>query len=512
MNNLPTRTIKILDTTLRDGEQTHGVSFSPAEKLTIAQVLLHQVRVDRLEIASARISRGEHSAVAGIIDWAQSVDLAARIEVLGFVDFHQSVDWIHSAGGQVLNLLAKGSEKHCRGQLGKTLSQHVDDIRSTIAYARERGLAVNIYLEDWSNGYRDSRDYVYRLTESLHNMEISHVMLPDTLGVMTPDQVFDALSDMIKRFPQLQFDFHPHNDYGLATANCLMAAQAGVATIHCTVNCLGERAGNASLAEVVVNLKDRLGFTLAVDERHLARISQIVENFSGKRVADNAPIIGDDVFTQTAGIHADGDKKGNLYQTELRPERFDRGRSYALGKMSGKASLLKNLEMLGITLSPGDQEKVLKRIVELGDAKKTITSDDLPFIIAEVLESKDYQHIELINCSITSGLELESTASIRIRIGGETYLSSGIGNGGFDAFMEALRKVLDKLDIALPDLVDYEVRIPRGGQTSALTECFITWNIGTDTIRTRGVDANQVFAAMKAAIRVLNIQMHNTLV
>ncbi|CAK0756625.1 (R)-citramalate synthase CimA [Gammaproteobacteria bacterium] len=503
--------IKILDTTLRDGEQTQGVSFSPSEKLHIAQALLLQIKVDRLEIASARVSVGEQEAVSGIIDWAQSVNLVERVEVLGFVDFQRSVNWIHDAGGRVLNLLAKGSEKHCHGQLGKNLKQHLEDVRRTIDYAHERELTVNVYLEDWSNGYRDSRDYVYRFMESLQDAGIAHFMLPDTLGVMTPDQVFDSIIDMIQRFPAAHFDFHPHNDYGLATANCLRAAQAGITTIHCTVNCLGERAGNASLAEVVTNLKDHLGAVLGVDERHFARVSQIVENFTGKRVADNAPIVGMDVFTQTAGIHADGDKKGNLYQTDLRPERFSRGRSYALGKMSGKASLLKNLERLGLHLSASEQEKVLKRVVELGDTKKGITSEDLPFIIAEVLESKDYNHVELLNCSVTSGLDLESTASIRVRVGNEELRSSGVGNGGFDAFMEALRKVMEKFNIDLPSLVDYEVRIPHGGKTNALTECFITWNTGTQTIRTRGVDSNQVFAAMKAAIRMLNIQMHNQL-
>ena len=505
-------TIKILDTTLRDGEQTQGVSFSPAEKLHIAQVLLQQIKVDRLEIASARVSEGEREAVSAVIDWAGSHGLVDRVEVLGFVDFKNSVDWIRSAGGRVLNLLAKGSEKHCRRQLNKTLDQHLADIRRTVGYAHEQGLTVNLYLEDWSNGYRDSRDYVYRMMEALQHEDvgITHFMLPDTLGVMTPDQVFAGFQDMISRFPSAHFDFHPHNDYGLGTANCLMAARAGATTIHCTVNCLGERAGNASLAEVIVNLKDRLGAILSVDESHLVRISQIVENFSGKRLASNTPITGLDVFTQTAGIHADGDKKGNLYQTELRPERFARDRSYALGKMSGKASLVKNLEQLGLTLSAADQDKVLKRVVELGDTKEGMTSEDLPFIIAEVLESKDYDHIQLLNCSITSGLDLESTASIRIRVGSEAFLSSGTGNGGFDAFMEALRKVLDKHDIPLPELVDYEVRIPPGGKTSALTECFITWSSGSETLRTRGVHSNQVFAATKATIRMLNIQMQKS--
>jgi D-citramalate synthase len=225
-------------------------------------------------------------------------------------------------------------------------------------------------------------------------------------------------------------------------------------------------------------------------------------------MAENAPIVGADVFTQTSGIHADGDKKGGLYQTALSPERFSRRRSYALGKMSGKASLLKTLEKLDITLTGENLEKVLKRVVELGDSKKTITAEDLPFIIAEVLEGRDYDYIELINCSITSGLNLESTASIRVRVGERVELSAGIGNGGFDAFMSAIAKVLERFDIPLPELVDFEVRIPRGGQTDALTEATITWQERQRTFKTRGVHSNQVFAAMNATIRMLNLQMH----
>ncbi len=502
------RHINILDTTLRDGEQTQGISFSPAEKVNIAKALLELLKVDRLEVASARVSEGEKEAVTSIIRWADSIGLAERVEVLGFVDHDKSVDWIVERGGKVINLLAKGSERHCRHQLRKSLEEHVRDIRKTLDYAHRRSLTANIYLEDWSNGYRDNPDYVYGMMNALRSTGIVHFMLPDTLGVMTPEEVYQSLCDMIERYPDCRFDFHPHNDYGLATANSMMAAKAGVSSIHCTMNCLGERAGNASLAEVVINLKDRMNMDLSIDESHIFRLSQMVENFSGKRIADNAPIVGADVFTQTSGIHADGDSKAGLYQTKLRPERFARKRSYALGKMSGKASLLKNLERLDITLSEENQQRVLKRIVELGDSKKSITSEDLPFIIAEVLESKDYDHLRLLNCSVTSGLDLESTASIRIELKGEIFLSTGVGNGGFSAFMNALIKILKRRGIHVPRLLDYEVRIPKGGKVDALTECVITWGVNQDSYKTRGVHSNQVFAAVNATIRMLNIQLH----
>jgi (R)-citramalate synthase len=503
-----TRTIQLMDTTLRDGEQTQGVSFTPAEKVNIAKALLQSLRVDRIEVASARVSQGEKEAVKSINDWAKQEGFDGRVEVLGFVDDTKSVDWIKDTGGKVINLLTKGSEKHCREQLGKTLEQHTQDILQTISYGKAQGLNVNVYLEDWSNGYHDNPAYVYQLVDNLRYVGIDHFMLPDTLGVLSPEEVFNSLSDMCQRYPELQFDFHPHNDYGLATANVMAAVRAGINAIHCTINCLGERAGNASLAEVAVVLRDKMGMALSIDESHIVPISQMVETFSGKRVAANAPITGADVFTQTAGIHADGDQKGGLYKSKLSPERFSRTRSYALGKMSGKASLKKNLEQLELDLSEEDQKKVLDRIVKLGDSKQTITVDDLPFIIADVLASKEYQHIKLLNCSITSGFNLESTASLRVNIKGKEHIASGIGNGGFDAFIHAINKVMKRHDIGLPELLDYEVRIPKGGHTSALTECVITWEWGEGIRKTRGVHANQVFAAVLATLKMINMQLH----
>ena len=502
------RRISLMDTTLRDGEQTQGVSFSANEKVNIARALLQSLKVDRIEVASACVSDGEQQAVSKICDWASEEGMVDRIEILGFVDYKRSVDWIKKAGGSVINLLAKGSEKHCREQLGRDLTSHIDDISRTVEYALERQLRVNMYLEDWSSGFSDSRDYVYGLVSGTRNLGISHYLLPDTLGLFSPQEVFDSLKEMKEQFPNEEFDFHPHNDYGLATANVIAAIEAGIDNIHCTVNCLGERAGNASLAEVAVVIRDKLGIDLSIDETQITLVSRMVENFSGKWIAANTPVVGADVFTQTAGIHADGDMKGNLYVSRLTPERFDRKRSYALGKMSGKASLVNNLEELGISLSEEDQAKVLQRVVALGDSKHLITAEDLPFIIADVMESKEYQYVDLIKCDINTGLNRGSSVSLALTIDGEDFEGDGMGNGGFDAFMDAVTKILSRIGFVMPLLKDYEVHIPRGGKTDALTECIITWQSQEQEFKTRGVDSNQVMAAVKATTRMINMKMH----
>jgi len=498
--------IKLMDTTLRDGEQTQGVSFTPPEKANIAKTLLKKLRVDRIEVTSARISSGELGSVQNITAWAKENGFLDCIEVLGFIDNKRSVDWIKESGCTVMNLLTKGSENHCKNQLRKTLKEHVVDIRKTLKHAHANQLNVNLYLEDWSNGYHNSPEYVFEMMTALKDHGINHFMLPDTLGVLSPDEVFSSLTEMLERFPWATFDFHPHNDYGLGVANVLYAVKAGVRNIHCTMNCLGERAGNASLAEIAVVLRDKMGMNLSIDESHISPVSEMIESFSGKRLADNTPIVGENVFTQTSGIHADGDKKAKLYHNPIVPERFGRKRSYALGKMSGKASLAKNLEMLGIQLVEENLNKVLNRVVELGDTKKSMTAADLPMIIADVLETSDSQRIELLNCSISSGLNLRATATIHLKIDSKEFLETGSGNGGYDAFMSAVKKILKTLKLKAPELVDYQIRIPRGGKSNALTEAIITWQINGKRQQTIGIDSDQVIAAVNSTIKMLNLQ------
>lgn len=499
--------IEIMDTTLRDGEQTSGVSFVPHEKLMIARMLLEDLKVDRIEVASARVSEGEFNAVRMICEWAARKNMLHKVEVLGFVDGRVSVDWINGAGGKVINLLAKGSEKHCRYQLKKTSEEHIEDIKYTVAYALDKGLDVNLYLEDWSNGINNSPEYVYELIDGLKDIGIKRFMLPDTLGILNPLEVIGFMRKMKKHYPELHFDFHAHNDYDLAVSNVLAAVLSGVKGLHTTINGLGERAGNAPLASVQAILKDHFNATTNINESRLNEVSRIVESYSGVSIPANKPIVGQNVFTQVAGVHADGDSKNNLYFNDLQPERFGRVREYALGKNSGKANIRKNLESLGLELDEDSMRKVTDRIIELGDRKEIVTQDDLPYIISDVLKHDTASSkVKLHSYFVTLTKGLKPMATLSIEIDGKMYEESSSGDGQYDAFVRALRKIYkDRLNREFPMLVNYAVSIPPGGRTDAFVQTVITWNHDDKEFRTRGLDADQTEAAIKATIKMLNL-------
>ena len=497
--------IEIMDTTLRDGEQTSGVSFAAHEKLSIAQALL-DLGVNRIEIASARVSDGEFEAVKRVASWAERTGNIQKLEVLGFVDGKVSLDWIEAAGCRVVNLLCKGSYKHVTEQLRKTPEQHFADIRSVINLATERGIAVNVYLEDWSNGIKNTPEYVFQFIDSLRDLPMRRFMLPDTLGILNPGNTYEYCKEMVTRYPDLKFDFHAHNDYDLAVANVYSAVRAGIGGVHTTLNGLGERAGNAPLSSVLPVLKDQLGIETTLREEKVNYASRLVETFSGVHIPPNKPIIGEHVFTQCAGVHADGDSKNNLYCNDLLPERFGRIREYALGKTSGKANIRKNLESLGIDIDENSMRKVTERIIELGDKKEMVTTEDLPYIISDVLhhDTMSDQRIRILNYSLSLAQGLKPVATLKIEINGEAYQESASGDGQFDAFVRALRKIYSDLGRPFPMLTNYSVSIPPGGRTDAFVQTIISWNYAGVDFKTRGLDADQTEAAIKATLKMLN--------
>ena len=501
------RTIEIMDTTLRDGEQTSGMSFSVSEKLTISKLLIEELKIDRIEVASARVSKGEFQAVKNITSWGKSNGYLNRIEILTFLDNGISLDWLLKSGAKVQNLLTKGSLNHLTHQIKKTPKEHFKEINESIHLADKEGITTNVYLEDWSNGMRNSKEYVYDYLDFLTEQPIKRILLPDTLGVLSPNETFIFLSDIIEKYPKTHFDFHAHNDYDLSVSNVIESLKAGCHGLHLTVNGMGERAGNAPMASVAAVIRDFVpNIKINLKEESLYKVSKLVSTFTGFRIPANKPIVGENVFTQTAGIHADGDSKKNLYHNDLLPERFGRKRKYALGKTSGKANIRKNLQELGLPINEEDLKKVTKRIIELGDKKERVTAEDLPYIISDVLNSSDFKEKIIIKSyELKHKMGSNPSADVEIEINGNLFKKSGTGDGQFDAFINAVKKIYDINKLNLPLLIDYAVTIPPGSNSDALCETFITWKNNNKEFITRGLDSDQTVSAIKATEKMLNI-------
>ena len=501
------RTVEIMDTTLRDGEQTSGMSFSASEKLTISKLLIEELKIDRVEVASARVSKGEFKAVENITNWAKLNGYLNKIEILTFLDDGISLDWLLKTGAKVQNLLTKGSLNHLKYQIKKTPEKHFKEIHDSILLAKKEGINTNVYLEDWSNGMRNSKEYVFEFLDFLSKQPIDRILLPDTLGILTPSETFSFISEITKKYPKTHFDFHAHNDYDLSVSNVIESLKGGCHGLHLTINGMGERAGNAPMASVAAVIKDFIpDVEINLKEESLYKVSKLVSAFTGFRIPANKPIVGENVFTQTAGIHADGDSKKNLYYNDLLPERFGRKRKYALGKTSGKANIRKNLQDLGLTLNNHDLKKVTNRIIKLGDKKERVTAEDLPYIISDVLNSSELKNKTIIKSYVLKHTKgLDPSADLEIEIDGKLFTESATGDGQFDAFMNAIKKVYHNNKLNLPLLIDYAVTIPPGSNSDALCETFITWKNQKKEFVTRGLNSDQTVSAIKATEKMLNI-------
>lgn len=503
--------IEIMDTTLRDGEQMESVSFSTSEKVAIAKRLF-KLGIDRIEVASARSVEEDSNAIKEICKFAKSKNRLKDVEVLGFVDGKKSVDWIYKHGCRTINLLAKGSYKQLKGQLNNDLNEHIKNISIVANYAKTKNMDVNIYLEDWSTGMIEieekSNTYVYDLIKDIEKLNlIKRIMLADTLGKLSPSQTGNFIKELKEKFPKTHFDYHAHNDYELAVANSLEALKHGINGIHCTINGLGERAGNCGTFSLSVCAKDHLNIDLGLIENEFFEFSKFLEIASKVRISPIAPIVGANTCIQTAGVHADGDSKKGLYKTKLTGERFGQSKnhSYALGKQSGQASINMNLKQLGINANKDIIKTLTKKVRDLGAKKNKVTQDDLYFLYLNEAGKEKKNHFKVLDCRSDISMNGERIGVIKVRLNGKIIEESGVGDGGYDAIMNALIKILRNNNIKIPKLIDYDPIIPPGGGTGALVEAIIEWKLDNKIFKTIGVDTDQTIAAVKATEKMVNI-------
>jgi len=465
------------------------VSLTAEKKLWIAKAL-DKLGVDVIEAGSAVTSEGERTAIRGVAHEGLRAEICSFARALkGDIDYCLAcdVDSVH--------LVVPVSDLHIEKKLRKDRAAVLRMAVDTTAYAVDHGLIVELSAEDASRADADFLREFYRQGVAAGAQRLCYC---DTVGVLVPDRAAAQFADLARIAP---ISVHCHDDFGLATANSVAALGAGATQVHATVNGLGERAGNASLEELVMTLESLYGYTTRIKTTELYLISRLVSRLTGVPVAQNKPIVGENAFTHESGIHTHGLLADTRTYEPITPEMVGRERRIVLGKHAGSASVHLALKELGLDASDEQLADILKRIKELGDKGKRVTDADLQAIADAVLEINREARIKLQELTVVSGNIVTPTSSIKLSVDGHEVVEAGIGLGPVDAAINALRKAIGKLaDITLEE---YHVDAITGG-TDALVEVWVKLSRDGHIITARGARADIIMASVEAVVEGVN--------
>jgi len=485
------KAVKILDTTLRDGEQTPGVSLTPEQKLQIAK-RLDLLGVDVIEAGTAVISEGEQRAIRGIAHEGLNAEISSFARLLT-----GDIDAAIECEVDTVNLVSPVSDSHIKKKLKidrETLQSMTVEMSE---YVKEHGLKVEVSAEDAS---RADIAFLKSFFTDLAQI-VDRLSFCDTVGVLYPERTKEIFQTLC--IFDTPVSVHCHNDFGLATANSVAAVMAGAEVVHVTVNGLGERAGNASLEEVVMTLELLYNVKTNIAKEKMYETSRLVRNLTKMPLAPNKPLMGDNVFTHESGMHVHGTLAGTALYEPIDPGILGRKRRFTLGKHTGKASVKLALDEMGITADSEQTKKILAMVKELGDKGKLITDSDFQAIVEDVLRIEREEKIKLVDLSVVSGKNVYPTASLRLQIDGEEVVEAGVGVGPVDAAINALRKAMTGMEMDDLRLDEYHVDAITGG-TDALVNVKIKISRGDKMVTASGVSEDIVTASVYALINGVN--------
>ncbi len=485
--------LKILDTTLRDGEQTPGVSLTVEQKVMIARAL-DALGVDIIEAGTAIASKGDFDAIKEI----SNADLDA--EICSFARVKKiDIDAAADADADSVFMVAPSSDIHIKSKFpDKTREDVIEMSVEAIEYAKERGLIVEFGAEDSS---RADFNFVKELFRHAVEAGADRLTFTDTVGVLTPEKSEAIMKELSSEF-DVPIAFHGHDDFGLATANTIYAVKGGAKEIHVTVNGLGERAGNAALEEVVVALEVLYGIKTKINKRRIYDTSKLVEKLTRVVIPPNKPIVGENAFTHESGIHTSAILRNSHTYEPISPEMVGRKRTIVLGKHAGRASVEAIMKELGYKATPEQMKEILARIKEIGDKGKRVTDADVRTIIETVLQIKREKKVKLKGLNIVCGKDIIPTASIILEIDGKEIISADVGLGPVDAAINAIKKAVS--EYADIELVSYHVDAITGG-TDALVDVIIQLKRGDKIVTARGARTDIIMASVEAFIEGLNM-------
>lgn len=482
--------IKVLDTTLRDGEQTPGVSLTSLEKLRIA-TKLDEIGVEYIEAGSAITSEGERESIKDITSQGFGAEILSFSRPLT-VD----IDYCLDCDVDGVNLVVPTSELHIHDKLNISCDELIDLSNDAVDYCKDHGLVVELSAEDAS---RSNVDFLRKVYSNAIDHGADRICVCDTVGILTPDSSLDLFSKL-NDF-SVPIACHCHNDFGLAVANTLAALKGGASEIHTTINGIGERAGNTSFEECVVSINRLLPqFSTNVKIDQIYDISKLVARSTGVYIQPNKAIVGENAFAHESGIHSDGVIKNSATYEAITPELVGRKRKFIIGKHMGTHGLDNRLKELGLNVDDIQLKQICDDIKELADKGKTVTDVDLQVIADNVLQINHEDRIKLDELTIVSGNKVMPTASVKITVDDVEILNAGVGLGPVDAAINALKSVDAFKDI---DLIEYHVDSITGG-TDAFIDVIIKLQKEDKVVSARGTEADIINASVKAYIAGVN--------
>ncbi|UCE92463.1 MAG: 2-isopropylmalate synthase [Methanobacteriota archaeon] len=484
--------VKILDTTLRDGEQTPNVALSIDDKVKIAQAL-DELGVDIIEAGFPINSEGEAEAVKRIASSGLRSEICALCRA-NKVD----VDAAIGAGVDSAHIFLATSKVHLEKKLKISKDEAVEKAVTAVQYAKDHGLVTEFSCEDAT---RTDLEFLHEVHKAIEEVGVERIDIPDTVGVMTPPAMTEFVSE-IRSKTKVPLAVHCHDDFGLSVANSLAGVRGGAEEVHVTMNGLGERAGNAALEEVVMALQAFYGMKTGINTRKLAFVSRLVSQLTGIAVQPNKAIVGENAFSHEAGIHVHGILSESSTYEPMRPEIVGKERSIVLGKHSGHHAIDSRLKEYGITLEKEQMKELVKRVKKYAESGKKLDDAELFAVAYDILGQETEPVIRLEEFTAFTGLNFTPTATVVLNIDGDVRRASETGVGPIDASLSAMRSAVSKSIV----LRQYRLEAITGGSNAL---CEVTVKLG-DTENPsiislgKSVGSDIVTTSVDATVEALN--------
>ena len=492
----------IFDTTLRDGEQSPGASMSREEKVRIARQL-EKMRVDVIEAGFAAASNGDFESVRAVAEAIKDPTICSLARA-SENDIRRAGEAIKPANSGRIHTFIATSPIHMEKKLRMTPDQVVEQAVKAIGWAR--GYTDNVEFSAEDAG-RSEIDFLCRIFEQVIKAGAKTINVPDTVGYNMPEQFASLIRSLIERVPnsdQVVWSVHCHNDLGLAVANSLAAVIAGARQVECTINGLGERAGNASMEEVVMAVRTRADIfpvTTRIDATQIVPASKLVSQITGYPVQPNKAIVGANAFAHESGIHQDGVLKHRETYEIMRAEDVGwTNNRLTLGKLSGRNALRARLQDLGIVFESEEQlNAAFARFKELADKKQEIFDEDLQALMSDEVVTPAYEHYKLVALRVCSETGEVPSASLTLAVGGQERQAVANGSGPVDGAFKAIEQIAQ----SGAELLLYSVNAITGG-TDAQGEVTVRLSKGDRVVNGQGADTDIIVASAKAYLNALN--------